>query len=87
MEKLIKTVKNVDWEMLRSQKETIMVLSVDSRLNETEQDAMHGILHLIESIQDSIVDDGIASEIVVFDMDKSDIDFLENTVPGWQPKG
>lgn len=57
---------NINWEMLRAQKEILlgMAMRVDHPPYETL--ALDGIINLLDAIQDEAVDSGIADEVTVF---------------------
>jgi len=53
-------INNIDWKLLREQKEWLLSISdVDER-------NLDGVLNLIDHIQDQAVEQGVASEEIVF---------------------
>ena len=59
-----KTVSNIDWKLLQSQKLYLLDL-VESGHDTTE---LWGVIHLIDAIQDAVVADGVADASVVFNI-------------------
>ena len=63
-------IKNIDWELLKKQKnDMIIVMSILDSGSELEQ-SLEGILSLIDAAQDFAVDVMKIDENVVFDLDK-----------------
>jgi hypothetical protein len=56
----------VDLELLRRQKRTLMALPRHFQLSPCQEEAVDGLLNMIDLIQDSVVDQGLASEEEVF---------------------
>lgn len=49
---------NIDWSLLRDQKEGLLsVIHNNDKLTEPQKDSLQGILHLIDGIQDYAVDE------------------------------
>jgi hypothetical protein len=46
------TLENVDWEMLRNQKLTLVGLSGDGALTKNEADALDGVINFLDHVQD-----------------------------------
>lgn len=59
MDNLKTVVANMDWALLREQKRHLLKLCEQDR-------AVHGVVHLIDSIQDAAVEDAVATEEEVF---------------------
>lgn len=47
-------MSRVDWAMLRAQKGVITELAEDNRLDDEEKSALTGLIHLLDSIQDTV---------------------------------
>lgn len=56
----------IDLTLLRRQKRHLLGLCFGSDVSRAQDDTIEGVLHLIDFIQDSIVDQGLASERAVF---------------------
>ena len=68
----------IDWSELRNQK-AILLNVIDQQLVGTpETEALTGILHLIDSIQDYAVDEMEMNANDVFDLELEDTDFNPN---------
>jgi len=61
-------VRNVNWELLRKQKLTLVTLArnVDSRLTDTEVNDLDGLVYLIDAVQDEAVANEGVDEALVF---------------------
>lgn len=58
-------IRNINWELLKKQKETLLKLREDKILNESDRDDLEGVVNLIDGVQDWAVDDqGVAEELV-----------------------
>lgn len=53
-----KALKNVDWDLLHRQKPVLLVVRSRQRNGSTEFEALSGIVHLLDSLQDEAVADG-----------------------------
>jgi hypothetical protein len=53
---------NIDWKLLREQKEVLLEV-LDETAIQRHEDALCGILHLIDSIQDDAVRGGVCSPV------------------------
>ena len=49
-------IERIDWELLRDQKKMIITMDTYHELTQAEEDAITGIIHLIDAIQDYAVD-------------------------------
>jgi hypothetical protein len=58
---------NIDWKLLREQKSTLVLMSEDEWSKE-KQDALIGIINLLDSFQDTAVSEGYAKVEEVFDL-------------------
>lgn len=56
----------IDLALLRRQKRHLVGLCFGSVVSRAQDDTIEGVLHLIDFIQDSILDQGLASERAVF---------------------
>jgi hypothetical protein len=56
----------VDLRLLRRQKRALIDIRRNSKVSADQEDAVEGILSMIDFIQDSIVDQGLADEKDVF---------------------
>lgn len=67
---LEEVVTGIDWAMLRDQKGTLASVIVEAGMdgNQARVDALTGILHLIDAIQDAAVTECIATEKEVFNL-------------------
>ena len=67
---------NIDWALLRQQKihllEVIEYLG-DTEMTPTHKDSLEGIVHLIDSIQDSAVDEEGYDEDEVFALETEEV--------------
>lgn len=63
MEELL---RNIDYRMLAGQKLSLDNVLKNPLLSQTEKDSLNGILNLIDSIQDKVVEKGILTEEEVF---------------------
>jgi len=57
-------LKNTNWPLLREQKEILFNISLN--VSEPEEEALDGIVHFLDAIQDAAVEDGFATEAEVF---------------------
>lgn len=62
----------VDLRLLRKQKRALMAIPRHFQVSAVQEEAIDGILNMIDFIQDSIVDQGLASEEEVFPRCHSD---------------
>lgn len=58
----------INLALLRRQKRHLLGLCFGSVVTRPQDDTIEGVLNLIDFIQDSIVDQGVASERAVFDI-------------------
>jgi hypothetical protein len=56
----------VDLRLLRRQKRALIAFPTNFQLSHNQEEAVDGLLNMIDYIQDSIVDQGLASEEEVF---------------------
>ena len=56
----------IDLRLLRQQKRALIAMPGNFQLSPDQEEAVEGILNMIDFIQDSIVDQGLASEEEVF---------------------
>lgn len=63
MEELL---KNIDYRMLKGQKGYLAGILENPLLSQNEKDAIEGVLNLLDSIQDKVVELGILPEEEVF---------------------
>ena len=63
---MAKFIRNMNWELLRKQKEILVNLAGDDRLTQEEQDALDGITYLVDAVQDWAVDEQGVDRTVVF---------------------
>lgn len=63
---------NIDWEMLKQQKETFMRMFSMFAISESEWEDYSGLLHLIDAIQDYAVDVLGIDENVVFNLENDE---------------
>jgi predicted ATPase len=59
-------IKNIDYRMLTSQKQTLLKLQENPVLSQREKDVIEGIINLIDTLQDKAVDSKILTEAEVF---------------------
>jgi hypothetical protein len=59
---------NIDWKLLREQKSTLIQMSEDEHPG-IKQEALIGIINLLDSFQDTAVSEGYAKVEEVFDLD------------------
>jgi hypothetical protein len=59
MQRMVNTIfGSMDWKMLKAQKRLLLeAMNVGNKVTEKQAEALHGILHLIDAIQDAAVDD------------------------------
>lgn len=63
MKTITTVIKNIDWNLLREQKE----YCENEAMNNSEAAHIYeGLLTLIDHIQDAAIDDGLATELEVF---------------------
>lgn len=65
---IMAAVQGIDWTMLREQKLQLLDVLNLQCLSQPQLDALTGILHLIDAVQDGAVDDGIANKKEVFNI-------------------
>ena len=71
-------IRRIDWEQLKSQK-LLVLEAIDDTNSERIADALTGILHLIDDIQDHAVDVMGINEKTVFNLSEDDEDkFIRN---------
>lgn len=59
-------LKNIDYKMLYNQKQVLVNTQKNPLLTQNERDALEGVLNLIDSIQDKVVELDILPEEEVF---------------------
>jgi hypothetical protein len=69
-EELPEFMKNVDWKLLQQQKAILLTVINKDEINPREKEGLEGILNLIDSLQDSAVDDFELAEDLVFSEDE-----------------
>jgi len=57
------TIKNINWKLLREQKEYCIN---EANNNQEATNIYDGLIHLIDALQDAAVNDGLATENEVF---------------------
>ena len=57
---------NIDWKMLREQKQTLVILSEIETISQTERDALVGVINLLDSFQDIAVMEEYETDKEVF---------------------
>jgi hypothetical protein len=57
---------NIDLQLLRRQKRALIAIPRNFQLSRDQEEAVDGILNMIDFVQDSIVEKGLASEEEVF---------------------
>ena len=73
-------IRRIDWEQLKSQK-LLVLEAIDDTNSERIADALTGILHLIDDIQDHAVDVMGINEKTVFNLSEDDEDkFIRNSL-------
>ena len=53
-----KTLRNVDWDLLHQQKRVLVRMRTNVAEKSPEFEALSGIIHLLDAIQDEAVDQG-----------------------------
>ena len=61
-------ITGIDWKLLRKQKRLLLQVINNDNVNFKEKEALEGILSLIDSLQDSAVDEYGLDENLVFDL-------------------
>ena len=61
----VNALSNIDWPLLRQQKLALVSASLPAHSADSD-DALDGIIHLIDHIQDSMVESGVMTETEVF---------------------
>lgn len=56
----------IDWPRLREQKLVLIRMANDEDIPLEDQDALAGVVHLIDALQDAVVDEGLETEAEVF---------------------
>jgi hypothetical protein len=77
---------NIDWKLLREQKSTLVMMSEDEHPG-IKQDALIGIINLIDSFQDTAVSEGYAKTEEVFDLEGCPSCSSHNIEPSWGAHG
>lgn len=62
--------KHIDWKLLRDQKETLVSMTIGDSISKNQEDAIIGILNLLDEFQDVAVEEGYATEEEVFGEDE-----------------
>lgn len=60
MKSITDTIMEIDWEALQEQKAWLLM---------SDSEAAYGLVSLIDAIQDSVVDNGFATELTVFNLE------------------
>jgi hypothetical protein len=68
-EEVLVNVRKVDWDMLREQKDRLTSLRRTGAIEQADNDALDGIIHFIDDIQDQVVDSGQLASRMVFGFD------------------
>jgi hypothetical protein len=68
-QEILVNVRKVDWDMLREQKDRLTSLRGTGALEQADNDALDGIIHFIDDIQDQVVDSGQLASRKVFGFD------------------
>ena len=55
---MFESLDKVDWGLLHQQKLTLLALRKQHRHGSPEADALSGIIHLLDALQDDVVADG-----------------------------
>jgi hypothetical protein len=63
-------MKKIDWKLLQQQKAILLTVINKDEINPREKEGLEGILNLIDSLQDSAVDDFELAEDLVFSEDE-----------------
>ena len=66
MKKTLKAIENINWQLLREQKERLFLDCNSKFFKPEQQEDIEGMLSLLDCIQDAAVADGIATEEEVF---------------------
>ena len=53
-----RALQNVDWDLLHQQKLTLLAIRERQRPASGEHDALSGIIHLLDALQDEAAEDG-----------------------------
>lgn len=71
----------IDLESLRNQKENLIMIADSFRKtsDEESEDALNGVIDILEAIQDYIVDNNIASEEKVFGLPELEVEELNDS--------
>lgn len=59
-------IRNINWELLRKQKATLVEVLILGDLSRREKNDLDGIVHLLDSLQDYVVDEMLVDEELVF---------------------
>ena len=51
-------LQNVDWDLLHQQKLTLLAIREHRRPDSSEYEALSGIIHLLDALQDEAADEG-----------------------------
>lgn len=70
MSKVLNVIKRIDYPLLKDQKLQLLELSrlgkTSDLFTQEDDDALDGIIALLDELQDAVVDDGIKTEKEVF---------------------
>lgn len=58
-------INGINWGLLRRQKFTLLDIAKETNSNLREAH-LDGLIHLLDSLQDAVVEDGLVSETAVF---------------------
>ena len=54
-----RALENVDWDLLHQQKLTLLAIRKRQHSGSSEHDALSGIIHLLDALQDEAAEDGL----------------------------
>lgn len=61
-----KIFENMDWNLLREQKQTLLEMEARHGLSKREKETISGMINLLDNLQDTAVDELGVSEETVF---------------------
>lgn len=68
--KITEAILGIDWRMLKDQKMQLIFVIENGEISNKKRNALEGILHLIDAIQDAAIDDGITTKAQAFGSDE-----------------